>query len=121
MATSSRWEEIRARKLADPAARERYERTRRSTAATRQVLQLIDAERGRAGLTKAELARRVGTNPAGMRRLLSSDASNPTLRTMLEILDTLGLQFIVQPKTRESGTAGRKAPSAVQADPTPSR
>lgn len=63
MATASRWDEIRTRKLADTATLERCEQTRRSVAATRQVLQLIDAERERAGFTKAELARRVGTNP----------------------------------------------------------
>lgn len=40
---------------------------------------------------------------------------------MLKILDTLGLQFVVQPKLPASGTAARKATSTLQADPSPSR
>src|SRR6266540_3508119 len=84
-----RWEQIRARKLADPAAREQYERTRRAVILTRQILQLVDSERERAGLTKAELAQRAGTNPAAIRRLLTSGSSNPTLRTLLVVFDAL--------------------------------
>lgn len=95
---SGRWEDIRARKLAEPEARERYERTRRSVLMTRQLLQLIDAEREKAGLTKADLAERVGTSPSVVRRLLTSEASNPTLRTVLDMADVLGLEVLLQPK-----------------------
>ena len=97
-ADSSRWALIRARKLADPATRERYERTRRSVAMTRQVLQVIDAERVKAGLSKADLAQRIGTSPSVVRRLLTSDTSNPTLKTVLGILDALDVQFILRPR-----------------------
>src|SRR6266536_334654 len=95
---SGRWEQIRARKLADPAAREQYERTRRAVILTRQILQLVDSERERAGLTKAELAQRAGTNPAAIRRLLTSGSSNPTLRTLLVVFDALGLEFSLKPR-----------------------
>lgn len=96
----NRWAEIRERALADPAMRERYERTRRSVTATRQLLQLIDAERERAGLTKAELAERVGATPSAVRRLLTAEDSNPTLRTLLGLFDALDLEFSVKPKKR---------------------
>jgi ribosome-binding protein aMBF1 (putative translation factor) len=106
MATpSDRWSTIRERTLTDPAARERYEQTRRSVLATRRVLQVIDAERKRAGLTKAELAERIGTSPAAVRRLLTSESANPTLRTVLDLFDALNLEVALHPRVVESTSA----------------
>jgi ribosome-binding protein aMBF1 (putative translation factor) len=99
----SRWARIRARKLVDPAVRERYERTRRTVAAIRETLMRVDRERAQVGLTKAELARRLGTNPSNMRRLLSSGRSNPTLKTVLELCDVLGLEVTLRPKHEPTG------------------
>ena len=106
-----RWERIRARKLADPAVQERYERTRRTVAAIRETLMRVDHERAQAGLTKADLARRVGTNPATMRRLLSSGQRNPTLKTVLEVCDVLGMKVTVAPR-RGRAAGGRTPPRA---------
>lgn len=114
----SRWGRIRARKLADPSARERYERTRQSVAMMRQVLQVVDAERERAGLTKADLAHRVGVDPSAIRRMFTSDASNPTLRTILEVLDALGLEVTVRrraPMRRSRASRGSPAPARSRA------
>ena len=96
--TPSRWAQIRARRLAEPGMHERYERTRRSALLTHQLLQLIDAEREKAGLTRAELARLAGTNPAALRRLLTAETSNRSLGTLVAILDPLGLAFSLKPK-----------------------
>ena len=41
-------EQIRARKLTDPAVRERYERTLRTVAAIRETLMQVDRERAHA-------------------------------------------------------------------------
>ena len=94
-----RWDEIRAHKLAAPEMQERYERTQRSVLLTRQLLQRIDAEREKAGLTKAELAQRAGVNPSAMRRLFTAETSKPTLRMLLSIFDALGLEVVLRPKT----------------------
>ena len=116
---SDRWTRIRERKLTDPVARARYERTRRAITSIRQVLQLIDAERERAGLTKAELAERIGTSPAAVRRLFTSDAANPTLRTILDLSNALDLDLALRPRDgtttgpadeRPETPAGRVAP-----------
>lgn len=110
----NRWAEIRERTLADPVMGERYERTRRSVLATRRLLQLIDAERERAGLTKAELAERVGATPSAVRRLLTSEGSNPTLRTLLGLFDALDLEFSVGPKKRaRKSRAARTSPQQM--------
>lgn len=112
---SDRWSRIRSRKLADPVARERYERTRQSVSSIRRVLQLVDAERERAGLTKAELAQRVGASPAAVRRLLTSEASNPTLRTVLDLFDALGLELSLRPKAPgQRGRAPRPSRSSAK-------
>ncbi len=97
MSGESRWASMRERALADPDDRRRYERKKRTIALTRQVLMRIDAERERTGLSKAELARRIGTSPSVVRRLFTSEGSNPTLRTVIEMLDELGIDLDLTP------------------------
>ena len=112
----SRWSRIRERKLVDPQVREQYQRTRRSVSSIRQVLQVVDAERQRAGLTKAELAQRIGTSPAAIRRLFTSESANPTLRTVVDLLDALDLEVALRPKPRTRAVPGpRSARSGTQA------
>jgi ribosome-binding protein aMBF1 (putative translation factor) len=89
----SRWSSIRERTLADPDDRRRYERKKRTIVLTRQLLMRIDEERERTGLSKAELARRIGASPSVVRRLFTSEGSNPTLRTVIEMLDELGIDL----------------------------
>ena len=110
---ADRWSKIRERVLQDPTAQERYERTHRSVSAVRHVLQLIDAERERVGLTKSELAERIGTSPAAVRRLLTSDTANPTLRTLLDVFDALDVEFTLQPKTRTRQDSADNVPPAA--------
>jgi ribosome-binding protein aMBF1 (putative translation factor) len=118
--TSSRpdkWSELRAKTFPDAAARERHARKVRGIVAVRRMLQLIDAERERAGLSKADLARKIGVSPATVRRLFTSPTSNPTLRTIVDLFLALDLDFQVQRRDRmspngESRDAGRLGASA---------
>jgi DNA-binding phage protein len=96
----SRFEQIRDRRMQNPEFRERYERSRRSIAAIQQILQTIEATREEAGLSKAALARRAGTNPAATRRLLTCSSGNPTLATVLDIAGALGLELRIVPRRR---------------------
>ena len=116
MEATSRWAEIRHRRLEDPQARDRYEQTRRTVAASRQILELIEIEREKAGLSKKELAARAGTSPAGMKRLLSSDRGPSSLNTLLEIFDTLGLQLSLRPKAVDPHRRKTLAPPLVKTD-----
>ena len=114
-ATSSRpgkWAELRAKTFPDPAARERYERKVKGIVAVRRMLQLIDAERERAGLSKSDLARRIGVSPSTVRRLFTSPTSNPTLKTIVDLFIALDLEIEVWPRGRkspngDSGAVGR--------------
>ena len=109
---ADRWTRIRERRLIDPATRERYERTRRAVTSIRRVLQTIDAERERAGLTKAELAGRIGASPAAVRRLFTSNAANPTLRTILDLSGALDLVLDLRPREMTTTGTGDERPES---------
>lgn len=48
-------------------------------------------------MAKADLAHRIGATPSVVRRLFSSETSNPTLGTVVAMLDGLDLGVQVQP------------------------
>jgi DNA-binding phage protein len=106
------WEEFRDELLRDPEARAEYARSYRYALFLRRLLQQLEAERVRAGLSKTELAHRVGVNPSAMRRLLTAETANPTLKTMLGVFDALGLEVSLTPS--KSGATG-DAPAATSA------
>jgi ribosome-binding protein aMBF1 (putative translation factor) len=92
-ASTNRFQQIREQRMQRPEFRQRYERTRGVIARIQDILTLIDTQREAAGLSKAELARRVGMHPAAIRRLLSSGTGSPTLKTLLELMDVLGIEM----------------------------
>ena len=54
----------------------------------------------RSGLTRADLARRVGMQPAGVRRLLGkNNGHNPTLSTLSTVADALGYEVGLEAKS----------------------
>jgi ribosome-binding protein aMBF1 (putative translation factor) len=111
----SRWSEIRERTLSTPEARERYRRTRATIEAIQRMLQVIDAERERAGLSKSELARRIGTSPATLRRLLTSPEANPTLKTMIGLFDALDVEVELRPRREQRSGLGSTPAADVAA------
>ncbi|MEM8873515.1 MAG: MT-A70 family methyltransferase [Planctomycetota bacterium] len=60
------------------------------------VLEALDRERDRQGLTKQELAVRAGLQAPAVRRVLTGRA-NPTLSTLSILADALGLEISLQP------------------------
>lgn len=59
------------------------------------------------GLSKAELARRLHTDPASLRRLLTS-SQNPTIRTLVPVAAELGLEITVVPTKKRAAGAGAR-------------
>lgn len=111
----SKFDELRARYTKTPEEIEEYERTVRAVVTVRRLLMAIDEERRRLGLSKAELARRVGADPSVVRRLFSSAGSNPTLKTVVEMLSALGIAVQLTPAARppEPSSKGKvRRPSA---------
>jgi transcriptional regulator with XRE-family HTH domain len=86
------FDELRDEILQTPEQREEYERGVRKMMAVRKMLMAIDAERERRGMSKNDLARLVGINPAAIRRLFTNERANPALATVLEILAALRIE-----------------------------
>lgn len=70
------------------------------------LMSAIDALRVKAGVSKAELARRTGMRSEVMRRLFTTAEPNPTLATILGILRAIGYSLALVP----AGGAGRAKP-----------
>ena len=110
MATIGRWEQMRERALELPEHRARYERNKGALVQSRQILMQIDAVRESLGISKAELARRIGADKSVIRRLFSSADSNPRLQTVLSLLGALrmGLEVRPSPVSQPRSTATRR-------------
>ena len=65
------------------------------------LLKELDEARRRAGLSKTELARLAGTQPAAVRRLFSGNGHNPQISTVAALAEVLGHEIRVMPKSRE--------------------
>ena len=83
-------------RMQDPEFRREYEVARKRIDQVDAVVQALDQLRIEAGLPKAELARRVGKNPASIRRLFSSDA-NPELETVAALAVALNAEIKIVP------------------------
>jgi ribosome-binding protein aMBF1 (putative translation factor) len=62
--------------------------------------QEIDGARVTKGLSKAELARLVGREPAAIRRLLTADGFNPGLVGLIELAEALGLEVTLEKRKK---------------------
>jgi len=70
---NSYYEKRRQGWLADEDTRAEYERARSEIEQIDAVIRSLDELREDAGMSKAELARRVGRNPASIRRLFTAE------------------------------------------------
>jgi len=89
-----------------------YERVGAEILAVDDLIRLIDTERVDLGMSKADLARKVSTTPAAMRRLLTSGEANPTITTVLDVLAAVGMRLTLLPNS-----ASKPASVALTAKP----
>lgn len=68
------------------------------------IVNALDEARGTQNLSKAALARAVGSDPSTVRRLMSSESVNPTLGTIAEVAAALGLTVILTPMSADDRT-----------------
>jgi ribosome-binding protein aMBF1 (putative translation factor) len=95
-------ERLRARGMEDPEYRTAYERAAREIAQTDAVIRALDALRTDLGMSKAELARRVGRNASGVRRLFAAGHARPELPLIVAMADALGAEIRVVPRSRRA-------------------
>ena len=75
----------------------------------------LEEARATAGVSKARLAQLTGTQPAATRRLLTTDAPNPTLVTVMGILKSLGLALALVPNRPHARPSRARKTSAAAA------
>lgn len=92
---SAFWDDL-AKDLEDPEFLRDYVVESMRIATIDRLVNEIDDAREAAGLSKAELARAIGAEPATIRRLFASGHSNPTLGTLAEVASALGMQVTLQ-------------------------
>ena len=81
--------------MADPEFRAVYERSSREIEQTDRVIRALDELRLDAGMSKAELARRIDRNASSIRRLFTASSARPELPLVAAIADALGAEVKV--------------------------
>jgi len=102
-------ERRRALRMQDPQFRAAYERAAREVAQTDAVIRELDALRADLGMSKAELARRVGRNASSVRRLFTSGQARPEFPLIAALADALGadVRIVRRRGDRPARPAGR--------------
>lgn len=95
---------VQQRLESDPEYRAEYKRVLRQIRQIDALVNELDALREKAGISKAELARAIGKDPASVRRFFSAQV-NPELKTVTAIADALGAKVTVQPRGRRASPA----------------
>ncbi|MBB5962037.1 helix-turn-helix domain-containing protein [Planomonospora venezuelensis] len=90
------WEDLQ-RDLEDPEFLREYVAETVKITAIDEIVNALEEARVSAGLSKADLARAIGAEPATVRRLFSSGNANPTLGTLAVLAAALGLRISMEP------------------------
>ena len=90
------WDDL-AQDLRDPQFLREYVAQSIRIATIDRLVNELDVAREAAGLSKAELARAINSEPATVRRLFSAGHVNPTLGTLAEVAAVLGMRVVLEP------------------------
>jgi transcriptional regulator with XRE-family HTH domain len=77
-------------------ARDALDRKARGIAATARLIEALDEVRNRIGLSRTRLASRMNRKPAAISRLLNTPTPNPTIATLVEMLDAMNVWLDVE-------------------------
>jgi DNA-binding XRE family transcriptional regulator len=100
--STSYYDKRRQQWLADDDTRAEYQRARREIEQIDTVIRSLDELREDAGMSKAELARRVGRNPASIRRLFTAEQARPELPLIISIANALNASVEIKPRSGRS-------------------
>ena len=98
---------LHAEWMEDPGYQEAYQLAARQTAQIDAVINALDVLRVDLGMSKAELARRVGRNASSVRRLFTASGARPELSLVVALADALDAEVRVVPIKRKV----RRAPA----------
>ncbi len=97
--TSVFWDDHR-RDLQDPEYAREFAAESIRTRTVDEIINTLCSALDESGLSKAALARAIGSDPAVVRRLFNSSPVNPTLGTLAEVAAALGLKVALEPMDR---------------------
>jgi DNA-binding phage protein len=97
MASKTGFDKFLDEKLREPAFREEYDVARAEIAGTDALIRALEGARAGRGLSKAELARQIAVKPEIVRRLLTDEGGNPTVRTVLKVATALDYHLELVP------------------------
>lgn len=75
--------------------------------ATDKLVQALDSVRLANGMSKAALARRIGAKPEIVRRLFTARSPNPTLSTVIAVMNALGFHLTLVPNRKPTRRPAR--------------
>lgn len=87
------------KRLEDPEYAKAYRAARARIDRIDAIVRMLDEQRIRRNLSKAELGRRSGLEPASVRRLFSAAGSNPTISTVVALASAMDLELQLTPVT----------------------
>lgn len=93
--TSAFWDDL-SRDLEDPEFRREYVAESVRIATLDSLINALEDAREAEGLSKADIARALDTEPATIRRLFSSESANPTIGTLAEVAAVVGYRITVE-------------------------
>ncbi|ADO76026.1 helix-turn-helix domain-containing protein [Stigmatella aurantiaca] len=96
------------RQMEKPAFAKAYAKARAEIDSVDQFIRALDEARAAAHLSKAEVARRIGTSPVVVRRLLTQTSVNPSFQLVSKLAQAVGLRLVLEQDVRPA--PARKAP-----------
>ena len=102
------WSDL-AEELKDPQFRAEYVRETLRLEVVDALINSLDEKRSLAGLSKAELARVLGSEPANIRRLFTGKSTNPTMASVVDVALALGFELKLVPLSKSKKLALKQA------------
>jgi ribosome-binding protein aMBF1 (putative translation factor) len=115
------YERFRSQNFEDPEFRAAYDRAAREIAQIDAVIQTLDALRVDLGMSKAELARRVGRNASSVRRLFTACGAHPELSLIVSLADALDAEVLIVPRQKKARRAATEVRPNNGRDPIRTR
>ncbi len=109
------FEEFLDGQLADPEFRAGFERKLAKARGIAEVMSVIEAVREQENIPKAEVARRMERKPEAISRLLRGKGANPTLETLVDLIDAIGLELDIRIRRQPARRNGSYMPLKVSA------
>jgi DNA-binding phage protein len=111
--TGKAFDEFLEGQLADPSFKASFEKKLAKVKSIAEVLRVIELVRERENIPKAELARRMERKPEAISRLLRGEGANPTLDTLIDLVDAIGLELDIRIRRQPTKPGGDYSPLKV--------